>query len=131
MWLMPGYAIGQDGARPTIKLVTPPLFANRVEIFRCVAVNLHHRSLQVDITVYDAAGEPVCGVGPQRLAPGQTALQECNSDLFTDPIPIRYCEFTYKGQRGRVLGTAQANEASVPATFVESIQPAAQISRSE
>ena len=124
--IMPAYAASPDNALPTIRLATPPLDVGGAEFIQCTAVNLHRRAVAMDIRVFGADGEQICGVGSQRLEPGQTGSQVCNSDIFDDPIPIRYCVFTYKGRRGLVLGTAQAITiggdpigVTVPAQFVE------------
>jgi hypothetical protein len=122
--IMPGYAASGDDALPTITLVTPPLFVEGADIIKCTAVNLHRRAVVVDIRVFNAAGEQTCGAGPRRLKPGQAESQDCNSDIFSDPNPIRYCEFIYKGRKNLVQGTAQAIVGSdpigvtVPAQFV-------------
>ena len=91
-------------------LVTPPLFVEGAALsgIKCIALNLHPIAVEVDIRVFNAAGERTCGAGPRRLDPGQAESQDCNSDIRGDPNPIRYCVFTYKGHKRLVLGTAQA-----------------------
>lgn len=122
--IMPAYAASRDKALPTIRLVTPPLFVGGAHSIECTALNLHPIAAEVDIRVFNAAGEQPCGAGPRRLEPGQAESQGCNSDIFSDPNPIRYCEFTYKGRKRLVQGTAQAIVGAnpigvtVPAQFV-------------
>ena len=105
--------IKDTSADREVQLVTPPLFVEGATTFFCTAVNLHPRAIQVDIRVFDQTGTNTCGVGPQRLEPGETAVQGCNGDIFTEFEPVRYCEITYTGQSGFVLGTAQFDPPSL------------------
>jgi hypothetical protein len=106
----PGVA-GHHGGRPT-RLVTPPLFVEEAHLFTCSALNLHPFKVVVDIQVFDQTGTQRCGVGPRELAPGEAAVQKCNSDILTEFEPLRYCQILYRGRRGLVLGTAQFDPPS-------------------
>jgi hypothetical protein len=89
------------------RLVTPPLYVEGASIFYCTVVNLDSKPLEVDVKVFIQDGTNTCGFGPQILTPGVPLVQPCNSDIWLDINPVRYCEITYTGKPGVVLGTAQ------------------------
>ena len=89
------------------RLTTPPLYLQDAGILYCTAVNLHDMPVTLDINVYDQNGNNRCGAGPWTLDPGHTVYQVCNSDLHIDIDPVRYCIFTYDGERGKIVGSAQ------------------------
>jgi hypothetical protein len=111
-------AAQESGSR---RLVTPPLYVEGATIFYCSAANLDSRTLQVDIKVFDQHGTKICGVGSRSIGPGEAQVQMCDSDIGLDFQPIRYCEITYKGRRGLVLGTAQFD---VPVIATNGVGPA-------
>lgn len=103
-------------------LVTPPLYLKNAHIIHCTAVNLNDDPLSIDIKVFDEGGNQRCGVGPSMVAPGHTVAQYCNSDLSLDPQPIRYCVFTYEGEKNKVVGGVQINPPegeAVPAISIK------------
>ncbi len=104
-----------------MKLVTPPLYLRNANYLYCTAVNLHDNPVTVDINVLDQEGNKRCGAGPWELDPGHTVFQICNSDISTELEPVRYCIFTYQGEKNKVVGSAQINPpdgSAIPAIAV-------------
>jgi len=104
-----------------MKLVTPPLYLRNANYLYCTAVNLHDSPVTVDINVLDQEGNKRCGAGPWELDPGHTVFQICNSDISTELQPVRYCIFTYKGEKNKIVGSAQINPpegSAIPAITV-------------